>query len=451
MLEALKIQITDSAVKPALASISVLCSIAKAQMASDNENIEMEEDTEGFQPVKRRKRNPEIENMFHRDQTEKPMERPSEKLKNRYSPLENLKENENNAGKTNNHSIQKPKIPPPIVIHENLKDHKKFIQFIGTHAGKNYHLKYSAKRVAIQTYDSPTYKKLLNVLTTEEIAFHTYTPHNEKTKGFVIRGLDCCPSIDEIKENMQEKHNITPKEIYKMKTQQRPLYLVITSKDIDLKHLQDNVKFVCNTRIYWERHESNKITTQCRRCLEWGHAASNCFAEPSCAHCAGGHWTHLCDNKKNIKCRNCGQEDHKAYSTECPAYCARVAYIQNSDKKLPEKRTYVNAPAPRQNAWTQNRKTVNMNKEDEFPALPKPKQMQPTTAVNPVVSRPDCGNLASFQNLTNEIKRLNSLINVEKMFKLIQNLNNQLTQATNNIEKFMITQTFLSNLTDDDF
>lgn len=37
------------------------------------------------------------------------------------------------------------------------------------------------------------------------------------------------------------------------------------------------------------------------------------------------------------------------------------------------------------------------------------------------------------------------------MFKLIQNLNNRLEKAANNIEKIMITQNFLQSLSDDDF
>lgn len=61
------------------------------------------------------------------------------------------------------------------------------------------------------------------------------------------------------------------------------------------------------------------------------------------------------------------------------------------------------------------------------------------------------GNLDAFQNLTSEIQKLNSLINIEKMFKLIQNLNSQLENARNNIDKFMITQKFLTNLSDNDF
>lgn len=170
----------------------------------DTDEIHITND-EGFQPVKRRKRNEDVEQIFTRRTNENPPAGPNEHLRNRFAALSEVHEIDVSTSTTHN---LRPKLPPPIVIHENVKDHKKFQLFITKHAGTQYHLKYSAKRVTIQTYDTPIYQKLLNILLTEDIQCHTYTPYNEKTNGYVIKGLDCSPTIDEIKEDLKTKHKI---------------------------------------------------------------------------------------------------------------------------------------------------------------------------------------------------------------------------------------------------
>lgn len=277
-----------------MASVNTLISLAKEKASMETDT---NEDEDPFQQVKRRKRNPEVENMFHPKNRTREIGNPSIELQNRYTPLETIKDKQSNE-QPGQVVMGKPKTPPPIVVHDKLKDPKKFMSFISEKAGKQFHIKYTSKRFSIHTHDNATYQKMLALMIDEQIASHTYTPQNEKTNGFVIRGLDLEPDTEEIKENLQEKYKITAKEVFKMHTKHRPLYLVITSKDVKLTFLKENVKYICHTKIIWEKHENNKITSQCRRCLEWGHAASNCYAEPACAHCAQAHWTHQCLTKE---------------------------------------------------------------------------------------------------------------------------------------------------------
>lgn len=460
-----------------LGSVTALVKIARARkaeemnMSEDGQATDIEVDDSStdqeYTEVVHKKRKLDMLKFFEKPRVAAvTAQEPNLALQNRYAPLLNSKINEN-AG-INTPVNTKPRTPPPIVIHQKVIDHRGLIKFITEIAGKQFHVKYTAGRTTVQTYDNKIYKVLLKELTEQNLKFHTYTPKDEKTHGFVLRGLDSEPSTEEIKEDLETTHKIQIQKMYKMHTKFRPLYLVVTENNINLQFLQENIRYVCRTKIRWERHTNNKVITQCRRCQEWGHSTTNCFDDPRCAHCAQDHWTHQCTNKENKKCTNCGNQGHKAYDTDCPVYQRRLELIKriNTPEKLGP--AYVAAPLPKTNAWgkrptpaveEQNdsiMRTRTFNAED-YPELPQVRQEQrrpQTQQAKPPLefnAGNEYGNLAAFQNLNNEFKKLNSLINLEKMLKLVQNLNSQLSLAQNNIEKFMITQNFLSNLSDDDF
>ncbi|CAH1114774.1 unnamed protein product [Psylliodes chrysocephalus] len=97
-----------------------------------------------------------------------------------------------------------------------------------------------------------------------------------------------------IEEDLIASYEITPKEIYKMSTKHRPLYLVVTDPAITLDYLNRNVRVIENTRVTWEMRRSTKSIIQCHRCQAWGHATSNCGRPPKCLKCAGDHLTNTC-------------------------------------------------------------------------------------------------------------------------------------------------------------
>lgn len=420
------------------------------------EQPESDKDLEYVQ-VMNKKRKLNIDKVFYTSPTLP--QHPNLALKNRFTPLETEKPIQQRES-TNIPVNTKPKTPPPIVIHRRVQDYKGLLQFITETVGKQYHIKHAGGRISIHTYKNEHYKALLRELTEANLQFHTYTPSDEKTHGFVLRGLDSEPELEEIKEDLQNTHKIPVQKIYKMNTNFRPLYLIITDKNVNLTFLTENIKFVCNTKIKWELHNNNKKISQCKRCQEWGHATTNCFADPTCAHCAESHWTYQCMKKETIKCSNCQQQGHKSYSTDCPAYIKRLEFIT---KPEPAKKIFVDAPAPEINAWrrnetsnvprnnatTSNRSTTTATtRKEDFPAL------APTNSSNSnknTETDTDTTNMTDFQALTNEFKKLNSLVNLEKMLNLVSKLNKQLEKAKSQIEKFIIINNFTSNLTDNDF
>ena len=75
---------------------------------------------------------------------------------------------------------------------------------------------------------------------------------------------------------------------------------------------------------------------RCNKCQVYGHQIKDCKqATPSCANCAGDHFTRECQQKNDLKCINCHRNEqhksscvgHKASSTECPVY---KEYLQAS-------------------------------------------------------------------------------------------------------------------------
>lgn len=453
-----KIQNNIQAHGQALASVSALLSLAKTNkiMETEQENeMEIMNEEEYTEVVRKKRKREYFEKIFEQNTTEQhksPERDPA--IRNRYEILQN---HTTTATIENTEPVStKPTQPPPIIIHQKIKDYSEFIKYIKSQVGNQFYVRHTGGRISLQLYDYSKYNKVKSELK-DTIEFHTYTPKHEKTYGFIIRGLDQDPNPEEIKKDLEETHKLKVLEIFKMKTNYRPLFLVITNKEITLNFLKENIRFILNTKIYWEIHRNLKQTTQCKRCQEWGHSTTNCFSTPKCAHCANTHWTYSCQQKENVKCANCNSVEHKAYSKDCPKYKERINFI-----KKQEKQEYVDAPLPKQNAWNRtspleevhddnsrsNRTTVRIGQE-QFPELTPPTrkpnvQRNTNTTIN-------TNNMTDFQTLTNEFKKLNSLVNLEKMIKLISKLNLQLEQATSKIEQFLIINDFTSKLTDDDF
>ncbi|RZC36381.1 hypothetical protein BDFB_014404, partial [Asbolus verrucosus] len=186
--------------------------------------------------------------------------------------------------------------------------------------------------------------------------YHTYATTENKTHGFVIRGLENNPEPEEIKNELVQQ-NIQVKEVYKMKNTMKPMYLVITTANETIKSVEKKAPVVCYVVVRWEKHINKKGMTQCHRCQAWGHATGNCKVDPKCLKCGEKHETRQCNlnEDQDPKCANCG-EKHTANSTDCKVYKERMKYIEERKQKFEKmkenKKKYVPAPPPAENAWT---------------------------------------------------------------------------------------------------
>ncbi|CAH1109398.1 unnamed protein product [Psylliodes chrysocephalus] len=147
----------------------------------------------------------------------------------------------------------------------------------------------------------------------EKMPFHTYTARKDKSHAFVLRGLAEGTKIEHIRENLEEEHEIVARDIFPMKTKERPLYLIVTDPVMTLDYLNKNVRLVLYTRVTWELRKSVKLIIQCHNCQQWGHATSNCGRPAKCLKCAGEHHTKTCLKTRETPatCANC-DGDHPA-------------------------------------------------------------------------------------------------------------------------------------------
>lgn len=110
-------------------------------------------------------------------------------------------------------------------------------------------------------------------------------------------------------------------------------------------------------------------------------------------------------------------------------------------KNKPTRVVYTDAPAPSVNVWN----VVP-------PLAPRTRPTRPIPDENiENNSKFENTNFTQFKKLTNEFQRLNPTINIDKVLNLIIKLNKTLEQATNNTEKFVIMNHFMTQLNDDDF
>src|ERR1700761_5227139 len=71
---------------------------------------------------------------------------------------------------------------------------------------------------------------------------------------------------------------------------------------------------------------------RCLNCNQYnvGHIAINCPNKVACGNCAGEHHTTTCPHKNNehLRCSNCEQTGHAAWSRDCPEFIRWKNQIQ---------------------------------------------------------------------------------------------------------------------------
>lgn len=350
---------------------------------------------------------------------------------------------------------QRSSKPPPIVLHYKVLEHSKFIQKLEEEVRNGFYIKNTKNNTNLFIKDPEEYKKYLLSLENQKISFHTYSEKTNKTHAFVLKGIDSDPTVEEIKMNLEEKYPMKVKNVFKMKNTTRNNYLVITDNTIFLKFLNANVKYVCYTKVIWERHRNRSLVLQCRRCQQWGHATSNCRANPVCTKCGGKHWTKECetvsktDEKTHqyVKCANCGG-NHVAFSKTCPEYQKRIEAIErrklSNGSATNRKSAFIPAPMPKTNPWNGNH--PDMRRETAPGSfitnnyVSTGNQSKHNDRMNETTDTPN-----NFSALAREMTELNQLIDLGKMVRLVRQLNSELRGCSNEIDKFIKFNQFCQN------
>lgn len=187
------------------------------------------------------------------------------------------------------------------------------------------------------------------------MSYWSYTNKEDRSRAFVLHGLDCEMDITEIESDLRRQLPEVVK-IYKMNTTFRQLYVVIINNKIKLQDIQQKVRSVCYCKVTFKRHVNRKEIIQCHRCQKWRHATSNCNMPVRCFKCAKEHHTRTCTKTPDTDatCVNCNGK-HPANSVECEVYQQRLRPKQARRPAvfLPQQQpiTYIDAPPPANKVW----------------------------------------------------------------------------------------------------
>ncbi|KAG5862891.1 hypothetical protein JTB14_022366 [Gonioctena quinquepunctata] len=338
---------------------------------------------------------------------------------------------------------------PPIVVEGRAPMTKIMAEILKEQLKGQYRPEYKPRSTLIYTANAEDHALMRKVLLETGSQFHTYTLKEEKTHAFVIKGLESEPTPEELEEALKDEHQLKVLKVYKMRAI-RNLYLVVLAKEYTRRWLQGHVKHVLNTIIKWEMRKNDRLIVQCHHCQMWGHATSQCNRISRCLKCAGEHLTSSCNKPYNVlpTCANCA-EKHPANTINCRIYMARVKQIEERkalSNKGNSRAEFVPAPLPKKQAWNnpnQNQSLKNTQQPRNEERKIQPTQGSPSIPEFPpqVVSGVTGGGSEnsgfSIEDITNRIKRVNSLIDLPKMVKRLDSLINDITNARGDEEQFM--------------
>lgn len=179
-----------------------------------------------------------------------------------------------------------------------------------------------------------------------------YTNNENKTHGFVLRGLDMETALEVVLDEIKQQ-GILATRVYRIKVTNRPLCLVINLAKCKLENVSQTVRFIQHTRISWELQQIKKIIIQCHRYQAWENSTANCMLDPRYLKCAGEHETKDCASYNfTINCTNCNEE-HTVINVVCVKYQQKISRItqrRSPSTKLPAPR-YIDASLLIRNAW----------------------------------------------------------------------------------------------------
>lgn len=366
---------------------------------------------------------------------------------NTNSNSNNSNNNSSNSNKLNNTNSKQNKNITPLIVHgklSNTNQVRELRKIIDNTLKSGWATKHTADTLIIYPQNEAEKCELATILAEKGLDHHTHKNKEDKTHAFVLRGLDHDPDPAEILLDLKEL-GVKILNIFRMKNTKNPLYLIITNKDHTLKELQEKIKFVCHTKISWERQHKKREIIQCRNCQLWGHGASNCRAKPNCLKCAEQHRTATCTKTTDTPatCYNCSGP-HPANSLECPVYLKKVDTLKKNNNRKGQ------TIAPQTNNIKINRKPSTVRPDTQSPTefwsqlqinnntitpsqstqMASQQTLLPSQ-LNTTTSLPNTG-INEMNELVNEINKFQSMVNTTNLLRAIRDLNAAVSAAGNN-------------------
>lgn len=357
-----------------------------------------------------------------------------------------------------------PKPPPICFVARVVKSQAIFRQYCDS-ITKNYYLQYSKDRTFLYYRNVSDYKRFIEKYK-GRLPFYTYTPRQDKTHAYLIKGLHDDALPEEIMKELRE-NNLNVINVVKFKNTRYPIFMCVVGKQVSLKDLQEKARYLLRTKVYYENHVNKRELTQCKRCQVWGHATSNCYlGAPRCVKCAGEHNSYECTKSREepAKCRNC-EKDHPASSLECEVYLAELeekrqrtarSRLANSGRRDPPPNRYVSAPLPSRNAWTQKREQQvqqpaetnvrggvqprSILAEENFPPLPRTRDSRQEAA-----SSSGGGGIAEFgamAEISQTMSEINQLCDLRWLANILKELKAEMAKCRTVVEYALTVDAF---------
>jgi hypothetical protein len=361
---------------------------------------------------------------------------------------------ENNQSKISSKSRRKI---PPIVLSDNIVNHKEFVNKLNTLVTEQLSFKYKKDRVLIMVQNEDDHQKIIKFLKDEKMQFHTFTPASQYEPKFVIKNLPSNVSASEIMQELKDTYKLNVSDVVQLVKKENdkiiakfPVYVAKFGKDTTFHDVLRATK-VCHCVIKWEKYLRKNPVTQCSNCLAFGHIARNCFKASVCGFCAESHRTYECMRKNETdvkpKCSNCSKA-HPANSKKCKKY---------EEAESRRNMRFNTTPAP------QRQKTLSFAASKHyFPSLPRTANVSSSgTTTRAQESRPAYAAAAtksaggrrhayfsgtevedeeevSLSTIVREVYGIVKDLNITKLLHVVKMNLHKLREASNVLDKVMV-------------
>lgn len=277
-------------------------------------------------------------------------------LGKRKSTAADKSEEKNNAGKSGKKSF----CPPIMMYNVNVRKlvdqlNDKNVSFKIVNKGRN--------KTKLYFEDLPAHLEMMELLRSQGIESHSFTPPELKQVSVVLRGLYYGTDVAAIGSTLEALIPGTVGKVAKFKTPasvekeyDTGLFLVTLlpgKKKDDLIR----IKYLFHQTVTWESPRSRGKEIQCYRCQKWGHTARNCNRKMCCVKCDRDHAPGECSVEKGNGsvpvCVNCRKSGHTANFRGCSSFKDykkdRKATLNSFFEKKAQQTENVKAAAVRNN------------------------------------------------------------------------------------------------------
>ncbi|GFX08149.1 nucleic-acid-binding protein from transposon X-element [Trichonephila clavipes] len=167
------------------------------------------------------------------------------------------------------------------------------------------------------------YHELLAFLKKIQYQFYSIKLKAERPIKVVIKGLPKKAKPEDIEKDLIDLGFTVDRVsqlIGKITNQPLPVFLVSLPRNMTNANIfkLDKLSFL---NVTVEGYDSKGVT-QCYKCQQFNHTASNCHIKPKCLKCGEPHQTSECeiDRVETMYCVNCEAYGHMANYSKCPLY-----------------------------------------------------------------------------------------------------------------------------------